>query len=192
MNEIDNKVLALFALLGIYCTFLIISLLVILTNKNPFWIKYKLKMGALILSLTAVLSCDQPLKEDSLITCYDVASNVVAIDSEYIVDGIITINSNVTTITGDISFRYGTDFSYAIYDILGVVSDTNNLGDEPLIVDNLVPSDGFFDEDNEDFKIVLGQSLPVGSYLLRIYQYHKDSIPNEDYYLRNYDIEVIE
>jgi hypothetical protein len=145
-----------------------VSLLVILTKRNPWFIERKLQLGALLLTLTACATGCRGGGPGPFVTCYDVApSNSITIDQlDYQASKILLNASEPDTITGTLSFREGTAFSFALRDSSKTI----------LRKENLLPADGAFDADQEQFSIAFSQLLPVGVYSLEFFSRPADSI----------------
>jgi hypothetical protein len=150
-NELPVPVLAA----GLAVAFIFVSAMVLLT-RHPRWIQRKLRIGALLLSLTAVASCG-----DETITCYDPIQpqpNRFEVEQSY--GGAISIDLNQTqTLSGTIHEREGEVFSYRLEDESGV----------EMARENITALDGAFDEDVEEFEIALPGTLAAGSYTLEMF-----------------------
>ena len=172
-----EKKLITAAAFGLLCAvFALVSLLVILTKRHPFFVAKKLRLGALLISLSgAAAGCSTPTP-----TCYDpVGYNYIEVDQINTQNYSISLNRSVSdTVTGKIYSRRGTMFSYAVC----------NSADSIVSKDNIPPFDGAFDENTEEFKIGLDRTIPAGDYDLRFYQVSKDSIQNSRLYIRSIPI----
>jgi hypothetical protein len=166
----ERKLIAGISLGLLFIAFGIVSLLVIMTKRHPFFVGKKLRIGALILSISGVaVGC-------STITCYaPVQTNNFYVDQTIAGSDSILIHKSVSdTITGTISERRGNTFSYALFDSSGNI----------VLKNNIQPIDGSFDEDIEEFKIGFGSSILPGKYNLNFYTVPKDSIQNNNRYER--------
>ncbi len=162
----NNKIIAGVSLGLLFLAFGLVSSLVILTQRHPYFVGKKLRLGAIILSISgASVGCSPPI-----ISCYMPASrNNFHIDQTInSSDSIVISKANSDTITGKISERDGNTFSYAIFDS----------SDNIVLKDNIQPIDSAFDEDIEEFKIGLGPTILPGKYDLKFYYVPKDSIQN--------------
>jgi hypothetical protein len=162
----------------LFIAFGVISFLVFLTKRHPYFVSKKLRIGALILSLSGVTAgCAQ------IVSCYLPApSNIFYVDQSDTSNNEITINRTTTdTITGKIENRSGTAFSYMIIDSVNAT----------VLKNDLTPADGVFDEAIEEFKIGLGHSLTPGNYNLRFYTSPKDSIISPDRYCNSFTLKII-
>jgi len=174
----DRKLVSGISLALLLGTFGLISLLVILTKRHPYFVKKKLRLGALILSLTgASVGC-------ATVTCYSPAlDNMFSIDQSDTQTGAFVVSrAAMDTITGKISERHGNSFSYRIIDAM----------DSTVLSDNISPEDGIYDEAVEEFKIGFGHSLQPGTYNLRFYRASKDSVTNVDWYERSFPLTITE
>jgi hypothetical protein len=165
----ERKIIAGIFLGFLFTAFGLVSLLVILTKRHPFFVSKKLRLGAMIISLSGITAgCIPPS------TCYVPApDNVFQIDQADSQTKTIVVSRAVSdTITGRITDRNRDAFSFMILDSLDTIVMKNNIS----------PVDGVFDEDIEEFKIGFGNSLLPGNYSLRFYTVPLDSIQNHDWY----------
>jgi hypothetical protein len=146
------------AIAGLSAAFLGISLLVFLSRGNPSLIKRKLKIGALLLTLTGAMTgcnrntggiCYAPdLSDDMVITEHLAGNSQIEMNP-----------AEDATLSGEISDRRSEEFSFRI--------DRENASE--ALKDEIVALDGRFDEDRENFEIALPQDFPVGTYRLSLY-----------------------
>jgi hypothetical protein len=146
---------------GLAVAFVIVSAMVLLT-RNPRWIQRKLRIGALLLGLTAVVSCG-----DETISCYDpVMPNYFQLGENY--GGIVNVDlSESQTLSGTIHERQGEVFSYRL----------ENAAEEEVARENIAALDGAFDESSEEFEITLPGTLVAGSYHLELFGADADAQP---------------
>ena len=160
----------------LFLAFGTVSLLVILTKRHPYFVGKKLRIGALILSISgASTGCFTT-------TCYaPVPTNNFHVDQAINANDSILIRKSFSdTITGTISERRGNTFSYAIFD------SSKNIVQK----DNIQPLDGTYDEDIEEFKIGCGPLIHPGKYDLKFYHAPKDSIQNTNWYGRSFSLTI--
>jgi hypothetical protein len=170
----DRKIITGITLGVLFAGFGLFSFLVILTKRHPYFVEKKLRLGALILSLSgAAIGC-------TATTCYSpIMTNMVVIDNSITSNDTIVISKSVNdTISGKITERVGTTFSYAILD-----SSTRIVAK-----DNLHPTDGAFDENVEEFAINIA-STPRGKYNIQFYEVQADSIDSQ-YRIHSFTLEV--
>lgn len=174
----NRKIITILSLGFLFTAFGIISLLVVITKRHPYFVSKKLRIGALIISLSG-LSIGCPTN-----TCYSPApGNVFQIDQADTKTSTIVINKSVSdSITGKISRRSGNTFSY-------IVADSS---DSIIIKDDVTPIDGTFDEDTEEFLIRVGKTISPGKYELRFFATPKDSVKNINWYERSYPLQITE
>jgi hypothetical protein len=172
----NRKIIAGVSLGLLFTAFGVVSLLVILTKRHPYFVSKKLRLGAIILSLSgASVGCFPA-------TCYVPApSNLFNVDQTISqTDSIVVSRAASDTITGQIRNRNGNTFSYAI------VNSTDSI----VLEDNILPVDGTFDEDVEEFKIGFGPAIPTGKYDLKFYTVSKDSIKNGAADVRSFSLTI--
>jgi hypothetical protein len=172
----DKKIIAAISLGLLFTAFGIISLLVIVTKRHPYFVGKKLRLGALIISLTG-MSAGCPI-----VQCYSpVQYNIFRIDQADTQNGLIVIKKSVSdSITGKIYERHGNTFSY-------IVADSS---DSIIIKENLAPEDGAFDENTEEIIVRFGNTIMPGNYELRFYTAPKDSIKNTDWCSMSYPLQI--
>lgn len=148
-----------FVLVGLAVAFGLVSAMVILSRGHPGWIKRKLKIGGMILSLTATLNgCGTeptmtcyvvvPINEFSLVDEQD-----IALPQEITVD--LTTNP---VLRGRLRNREATSFVYRIV-------DKNQTQVQGGLLQAL---DGAWDEYREEFEIVLDTNLVTDTYHLQL------------------------
>lgn len=212
-------------LLCLVLSFIIISSLVYISNGNPGLIRKKLKIGAMILSLTAIITggCNlshKPIQamcyyqqvdggdiNDSEDTQTDNVNDVILYDTtidnqndyevscykrgpqdEFLMnnlasDGTIILDlSQSNILSGKISYRNGTQYSYKIV----------NEFDIQIQSGNIEPADGIFDETEEDFNISVNENLLSGDYWIRLYIVSVNEQQTEpDNYWSNYKLRIV-
>ena len=166
-----KKPVLLFVLAVVGLIFFAVSALVWLTRgRSARWIALKLRYGALLLTLSALLqSCVDPLlpaSEDwnSEITCYfagpsqNTKSSIVL---ENVNNGAITLplSRRRKIIRGGLQNSTIKNFSYRI----------ENQKYEVFQKGNIFPLDGKFGEEMESFEIKVNSPIPSGDYILRFY-----------------------
>lgn len=176
----EKKITAGVSLALLSLAFGIVSLLVIITKRNPYFIKRKLQIGALLLTLSGISAGCRPFS-----TCYVPApDNRISIDQADKNSNCITLTKPVLsdTLTGMISSVNGTEFSYALFDSFSKL----------IIKNDILSKDGSFDEGNEEFSIGFEEELSAGQYKLNLYSLPKDSIETAVGYENSYLIIVKE
>jgi hypothetical protein len=165
-------------LAALFVAFALISLFVVLSKRHPFFIEKKLRLGALILSLTgASIGCLQP-------TCYSPANpnNWIEVDQADAAASAIILNVSVSdTLSGKIGNRVGSQFSFAVVDSHRIVMKSGDIA----------ALDGVFDETTEEFKIAIGTSVFPGNYFLRFYETPRDSIKSYGDYHASFPLTIV-
>ena len=157
-----EKTGAFFAVIVLSLAFAFVSFLVIVSNRNRKLISWKLRLGALLITFTAVnANCQQPM-----VTCYEpMRPEPVIIDAKFYSDYQITVNfSEGRIITGKIRGGYGDKFLYTI--TWGELNKEIQSG-------VLSKSDGTFNPATSGFIIKLGRLMEpydkYNKYNLHIY-----------------------
>ncbi|MFH2143364.1 MAG: hypothetical protein ABIJ97_13145 [Bacteroidota bacterium] len=129
-------------------------------SKNKKFLKYKFKIGAVIIGLTSIATTQQ-----SCVTCYDPVDdypNTMKLDTEF-QDSLLLYINKTNFVTGGINNRQGSNFSYSI-------SDSSIIYQSGQIY----AKDGDFDESNEDFEIAVSNSIQDGNYNLKLFAGRSD------------------
>jgi hypothetical protein len=156
------------ALVGLGAAFAVLSVLVWLSRGHPAVIRHKLRIGALLISVSAMLTagatgCIAVTGEDgpdAVVSCYLPAPprNQVSVDG--MKGDKLTVFLDVNReVTGHIWYSDKWAFSFRVADQL----------DNPVQVGDLQPTDGAFDEYSEAFVLVLDRDLPAGEHDLDFY-----------------------
>ena len=144
-------------LIALSAAFIAVSFLVWITRGNDSLLKKKLRIGALILSLTGVATGCWSSEE---IYCYvpSVGSAIIVEDTRP--HGTIELDMSVTNkLSGEIYPADGEELQYAI-------TDQNDQDVQTGAVEAL---DGAFDEKLEEFELVVRSDIATGQYILKFY-----------------------
>jgi hypothetical protein len=153
MNK--KEILVPFIVLALTLLFLGVCVIAFLANgKSKKWIARKMKIGGLLLTLTAV-SCNGGGGE---VTCYDVAETNAMWINNTSQNGIEVKLDTGNILNGTISTVEGKDFSFLISDSSGTKFQKGQI---VLIKDTT----GY----SENFKIELAKNLKPGKYKLMLY-----------------------
>lgn len=177
---IKKELIIPISIIGLSITFAVITALLFFTKGNKSLIKRKLKIGAVLLGLTAVVNSCGPLP----VTCYDpIDPNNFSLSGEIYQNGKYVIDlSQSTIIPGKIHFREGYDFSFRITDSVKTEKQRNDI----------FALDGAYNEDTEDFEIPIDTNIAGGNYKLWLFDYAKGDQPDSlSNYHVNYDIKII-
>lgn len=153
MNKKENIIplaIIVFSLL-----FMAVSVMVYFSKgKSKKWIGYKIKVGALLLSLS-VASCNSGSRQ---VTCYsEPAGNAMRLFNTG--SGKLEINiKNENIISGAVYYIAGKDFSYSLSDSTGKILIKENL----IFKNNLKTID-------DTFHIKINRKLTAGRYKIRLF-----------------------
>jgi len=140
-------------------------------GKSAKWVARKMKVGGIMLSLTAILSACDPtqVNDEPEITCYMVAApNLILVETD--TTNTITLDlPNKQTIEGEILSRESNKFCFTVLDSTERVVQKENIS----------ALDGSFDELQENFKIKINKELKPGNYGLWFYGTDKDSLSEQ-------------
>lgn len=148
-------------IVGVAAAFVFVSFLVFLTGGRPSLVKKKLKIGALLIALTGMVSCDL-FDGKGTHTCYVPAPPPNAIhitDPAWGEYGIELDLSTGNILGGRIENRKGADFSFRIEDEENVEMQR----------DDIAALDGEFDEYTEEFEIEVREDLSTGLYYIHLF-----------------------
>ncbi|NLD92413.1 MAG: hypothetical protein GX639_07060 [Fibrobacter sp.] len=67
--ELERKIVTGILICGVVTVFIVVSALVVLTGRNPFFVKKKLAVGALLLSLSTIMSGCK-CSPGGIVSCY--------------------------------------------------------------------------------------------------------------------------
>jgi hypothetical protein len=154
-----------FILAGLFAAFAAISLLVWLTRgQNHALLKKKLKIGAMILTLTGVITTGCNASDT---TCYvAIAEDYILFDDLQHSSGAIVLNLDETNrLDGTLENLTTTVYSFRITD-----GDGNEVQR-----DQVVAEDGEFDDHTEEFYLEVDPNLPAGQYVLLLYPTYAQS-----------------
>jgi len=179
--ELERKIVAGILMCGVVAVFIVVSVLVILTGRNPIFVKKKLAVGALLLSLSAIMSGCKGTGPFGA-TCY-----VQALEERVTIDGIrngqiVLDRKTADTLHCLITERISCNYSVMILDSVNTVvkketifSDTaSNLGD------------------TIKFSIVCEKTITQGTYSLRLFNQVADSVKSVVDYRYIYTLEIVD
>jgi hypothetical protein len=127
-------------------------------GKSSYWLKKKMKIGAIMLTMSAASVGYQ----GCITTCYDMpAQNDISIDNLANYEIRVNLQEN-KYITGTIYERISTEFYFRI---------TDTAYTKTFQLEQLKADDGAMDESSEKFTIMLSDSLESGIYMLNFYDY---------------------
>jgi hypothetical protein len=189
MGGMERKIALGISLGVLFIAFGIISLLVILTKRHPYFVAKKLRLGALIISLSGFAAGCSGGAPKPVVSCYTSADELVfSIDQADSLTGSIVLHKGISdTITGKIRTTFGNEiyrdsFAYAIIDSANSIVFKNDI----------LSNDGAFDGKEEEFKIGLGNAVMPGTYEIRLYDVPRDSIKIEGWYVKYFPLTIME
>jgi hypothetical protein len=161
-------------LIGLSVAFVVVSFLLWLSRGNDSLLKKKLRIGALIISLSGVaLGC---WSERDCSTCYLVAKENLFVVEDQHMGGRIVLDMSVTNkLTGLVS-------NYTSKNLWYLIEDHN---DNEIQRGAVEPLDGAYDQHSEEFEIPVRIDLATGEYELEFY------LLEEEYPLATYELYVI-
>lgn len=182
----DKKIIMAIGYGFVFIAFLLVSTLVVISGRKSFLIRRKLQLGALMIFLSSAgTNCG-----GGVVTCYalppdniSISENIFLVDQFDTAAGEIRISRSVSnTLTGSISKRTLSTFSYAIVD------STNTV----ILSGDIFALDGVYDQSTEQFNIIIAaNSLVTGEYSIRFFSEKAGSVTNIDAWLVNYFLIVI-
>lgn len=164
--------------IGLAILFATTCVAVVLSNgKSKKWLARKMKLGALLLTLTAA-SCNGG-NDDDMVTCY-----VEPMANDFEIENVTNDTVNVklyskNVLEGTIYNIQGENFSYALFD-----SENKNASTGRIMI-----SDGKIDKNRESFNLPLDKTLRPGYYTLKLYSSGIDG-QDADYPQRTYVLDI--
>ncbi len=171
-------------LAGLFAAFGMISVLVIVTRRHPFFVHKKLRLGALLLSITgASVGCR------GVVSCY--VAPAPELEDEVVLygvpEGTWTVSLDVAetdSLSGYLTAEYvRRAYSFAVLD---------TTSDSVLTKGDLRPTDGAFDGLHETFSLQLPSVPPIGVYDLRFYDSAMDSVQDFTSCIVNYRLHIVD
>ncbi|MDD3626455.1 MAG: hypothetical protein PHV06_03980 [bacterium] len=160
-------------LIGLSLVFVIVSLLLFLTGgKNTKLLSRKLKIGALIITMTAILGCGGSNSQQAMVTCYKPAPpDFFSITDENRKDGVIVVDEETNYILNCIlDRRTSEEYSFKLVDS----------EDKTITKGDLEAEDGAFDEDSEDVKVKFDKDIEKGDFQIKFFTCSKDKIEDQE------------
>ena len=164
MLKKENFIPIILLLVGI--AFIAISILVFFSKGNTKLVKHKLKLGAIIIGLTASAVSCRPV-----VTCYEPAmppdNDQFSFDIDSFYQGTIILKlPEDSLLTGKIYDCTKLQYSYLLQDLSYIEKYR----------DNIISEDGNFNTNVERFIIKIPVTIDTGTYYLRIYTNDKSQI----------------
>lgn len=146
------------AAVGLTAAFLVVSGLIRLTRGNPWLIRRKLRLGALLLGVNGAAAGCGP---GGFATCYaPLPPNSIDFDAPFVTaDGLVFDLAAGSVLTGEILAPTGSVYAFQL-----------TFEDVELQRGDLVPVDGAFDESSEAFTLTLDPDHLAPKCLLRLYR----------------------
>jgi len=168
-------------LVGLALAFIFVSIMVFLSNGKANWVKKKLRMGGILLSMTAILNgCheNEPFNPDG-VTCYD-PTPPVEILIENCENHEIKINLDQNNkIKGEIASWYEiSGYSYKIFDS----------SKKEIAKGDIIPNDGKFNEHKERITIKLSKDIQEGEYWINFYPFNVRALSNNSHYSERFKL----
>jgi len=183
MNDRWIKPIAVAAL---FAAFGVISFLVVVTRRHPFFVHRKLRLGALLFSMTGVtLGCRTTTCYEPAITCYETAvqNRIVVDQADQSNTAIVLDVAESDSLSGYIDAQQIRQaYSFALLDS----------SDSVMTQGGLRPLDGAFNEGYETFSLRLLDVPPAGLYDLRFYDAAMDLVRDLASYVARYSLQIVD
>lgn len=152
-------------LIGLSAAFIVVSFLVWLTRGNDSLLKKKLRIGAIILSLTGTaIGCES---NQCYIGARDETPNQIVLTGETYPGETFTLDLTTSnTIKGSINYPTIDEYTFQILD-----GDGTRIDRGPVLA-----QDGEYDEDLEWFDLSVQVDIPTGLYDLNFYAASEDDL----------------
>lgn len=166
MKKTELFIPIILVFLGI--AFVAVSLAVYLSDgKSAFWVSRKMRLGALIITLSSLGACDGCINPPN--TCYEqVATDRFVIESA-VNDTVKTKISDSLSFNARVSFPQSQEYSFSVVNSAGVI----------VLREDLFSLDSTIDSTSENFRIKINKKLNKGAYKIQIYpvsQNNQDSV----------------
>ncbi len=154
-------------LIGLSAAFIVVSFLIWITRGNDSLLKKKLRIGALILSLTGTaIGCES---RTCYVPLYDAGQNQLVLSGVIYPDGTFVMNLAFgNRIEGTILYPTIDEYTFQILN-----DDGSRIDRGPMVI-----QDGEFDEDLEEFTISIREDIPTGIYNLNFYMASEADLDN--------------
>lgn len=152
--------------------FIVVCLLVFCTRGRPSLIRKKLAVGAFLLYLTGLVSCDLIDARKGTPTCYvplPPPNEFHIVEPSPGTGGIDIDLVSGNVVRGVIERREGNEFSYRVED--GSALERQR--------DDLAALDGAFDEYAEEFELMIREDLPAGRYWIHFFDVDSSGQPDD-------------
>ncbi|MDD3626458.1 MAG: hypothetical protein PHV06_03995 [bacterium] len=152
--------------------FILVSFLLFLSGgKNQYFLKQKLRIGALIIAITATMGCGIINKQSTANYKTGNENVIIYFHKEFLPNGINVLDYGDPDpfIKGRIKNCNAKNYSY-------IIDNEKNNED---IFGEIIPIDGKFDSEDEPFKIKFPRYLNPGKYKLKIYDISIDDLKDE-------------
>jgi len=143
-------------------------------GKSKFWTAKKMKLGAMILTLTVTTQSCSWFR-----TCYDPVDPENTMYLE--LNDTINLNDSTRILNGEIYNVTSKEFSYKLL---------NNTVDTLTYSENIIADDGVFDNYSEDFTIELTTTIEPGEYIFQLFDVGKEKQDNVQNINREYFVYI--
>jgi len=181
----ENVLLLVLAVLFVILA--LITLMTVFLRNNASLLRHKLKIGALIISIQALIfGCGSPQDIDDTVTCYvkPFEPDEMSLVCDHNNNGVYIFDldeNNVLQV--NVSNRQSSSFCYAIF-------DTN--GKQIICSAPLNPKDLDLNNEWEELTALIDISTPPGTYDLYTYNMETDSVTPSSAYQSVYRIRITE
>lgn len=164
--------------------FVVVCALVVISGSHPYFIKKKLRLGALLLSLSSAAACGGGPGDD-VIMCYDPAppADEMNLDLRDEVHQGFDVTMDLeqdNELHGAINNRSGEAYSFLLVNEADVVVQQEDIG----------ALDGVYDDYDEDFVITIREDLPAGHYTLSLFAMDVEAIDDIDAWRAQYFLHI--
>lgn len=188
------------ALVALSVMFVVASAMVVLTHGSPRSVRWKLRLGALILNFTALTACGPGSPLNPVVMCYapieedrmDITSPTPQVENGWL-ESIHLEEAGPHTLGGKIESRTGTEYSFRLcegYPAPEPGNDTPSCEGKPVVQSEAITAaDGAMDEYAEEFTLTLPDEMH-GDYTLELFAANEDKQEGGAYRRSTYKVVV--
>jgi hypothetical protein len=178
----EKKIVVGISLGLLFVAFGFVSFLVIISKRHPYFVAKKIRVGALILSLSGIaVGCF------GYSTCYLVEGSPAFIKDFFHIDQAAAETNRITVSFANSDFITGWKNESGFHPYAYMIID---VWQRIIMKGAVVPSGGASDGKKGEFRIPLGHALKPGLYELRLYTVALDSLEKYDWYYQSFPLKV--
>lgn len=181
---LKKELLLPLAFVALCLAFVCVCALVVVSRNHPFFIRKKLRLGALLLSLSSAAACSG-CSGGNTIMCYEPAPPAddmrLDLQEEEHQDSVITMDlAEDNELLGVINNCTANAYSFLVFDTSDVVVQQ----------EDIIALDGVYDSYSEEFTVTIREDLPAGYYTLSLFAVNAEAIDDIDAWRSQYFLHI--